>query len=94
MVALNTMLNKKVLSLNAFDIGTVSGFNLDISEWKVTHIAVTLNSESTKELGMKKPLLGGLTVCIPIGRVEKVGDMVTLNLPFEQLKSLPECKPL
>ena len=94
MVAMNSLLNKTVLSSDAFDIGTVSGFDLDISIWSVTHIGVTLNVQSTKELGVRKPLLGGLTICIPIAHVDKVGDMVTLNIPFDNLKSLPECKLL
>jgi sporulation protein YlmC with PRC-barrel domain len=94
MVSMNSLLNKTVLSLDAYDIGTITGFDLDITEWKVTHIGITLNSQSTKELGVRKPLLGGLTICIPVAHVDKVGDMVTLNLPFDHLKALPECKLL
>jgi len=91
---MNSLLNKTVLSSDAFDIGMVNSFELDISDWKVTHIGVTLNAQSNKELGIKKPLLGGLTICIPVANVVKVGDMVTLNLPFDDLKNLKECKLL
>lgn len=94
MVALNSLLNKTVLSSDAYDVGTVSGFDVDIAGWTITHVGVTLNSQSNKELGVRKPLLGGLTICIPVAHIDKVGDMVTLKLTFNDLKNIPECKLL
>jgi sporulation protein YlmC with PRC-barrel domain len=92
MVAMNSLLNKKVLTSDAYDVGSVGGFDLDTSSWAVTHIEVVLNTQSTKELGMRKPLLGGLMICIPVSHVTKIGDLVTINLSFDQLKMMPECK--
>ncbi len=91
---MNSLLNKKVLTSDAFDVGTVSGFELDLAGWAVTHLGVTLNSQSNKELGVRKPLLGGLAICIPVVHVDKVGDMVTLRLTFDDLRNIPECRLL
>ena len=91
---MNSLMNKTVLTSDAFNVGTVSGFEVDLTGWAVTHIGVTLNSQSNKELGVRKPLLGGLTICIPVVNVDKVGDMVTLRLTFEDLRNIPECKLL
>ncbi len=92
MTSMNSLLNKKVLTSDAYDIGTVSGLDLDTSEWKVTHLGITLNAQSNKELGVRKPLLGGLTICVPIAYIEKLGDVIMLSIPFDNLKTLPECK--
>ena len=58
----------------------------------MTHIGVALNTQSTKELGVRKPLLGGSNICVPIAHVDRIGDMVTLKLAFDNLKTIPECK--
>ncbi|HUT26493.1 MAG TPA: hypothetical protein VMW85_00385 [Methanomassiliicoccales archaeon] len=92
MVGMNTLLNKKVMTSDAFEVGAVNAFDLDLASWKVTHVAVTLNTQSNKELGVRKPLLGGLIICIPVANVDKIGDVVSLNISFSALKSIPECK--
>ena len=92
MVGMNTLLNKKVMTSDAFEVGAVNAFDLDLASWKVTHVAVTLNTQSNKELGVRKPLLGGLIICIPVANVDKIGDMMTLNISFNDLKAIPECK--
>jgi len=92
MVGMSTLLNKRVLTSDAYEIGAVGGFDLETKGWNVTHIGVVLNAQSSKELGMRKPLLGGLMICIPVLHVTNIGDVVTINLPFDQIKTLPECK--
>ena len=94
MVSMKDLLSKSVLTSDAYNIGTVNDFHVSLEEWKVSMIGVTLNSQSKKDLGMKKLSLTGLMLCIPIEHVDKIGDMVTLRIDFDHLKDLPECKNL
>ncbi len=94
MVSMKDLILKSVLTSDAYDIGTVNDFHVSIEDWKVSMIGVTLNAQSKKDLGIKKIALTGVTLCIPIAHVNKVGDMVTLNIDFDHLKDLPECMSL
>ncbi|MCG7844154.1 MAG: PRC-barrel domain-containing protein [Methanomassiliicoccales archaeon] len=89
---MGALLNKKVMTSDAFEVGTVDAFDLDLDTWKITHVGVTLNNQSNKELGVRKPLLGGLMICIPVANIDKIGDVMSLNLKFTELKNIPECK--
>jgi hypothetical protein len=53
---------------------------------------VELTKEVVEELGFKKPLLGSVTVCLPVTTVKEVGNVVTLNKSLLDLKNLKECK--
>jgi len=92
MVKVSKLNGMKVITTDAFTIGEVNGADVDTELWQITHLHVALTSEITKELGFKKPLLGHLTVCLPIHVVKSTGDVITLNKQLEQLKVLPECK--
>jgi sporulation protein YlmC with PRC-barrel domain len=81
-----------VITADAYTLGEVDGAHADIGMWNITHLDVELTNEATEELGFKKPLLGSLTVCLPITAVKKVGDVITLNKSLLELKSLKECK--
>jgi len=94
MVSMKDLLLKSVLTSDAYDIGTVNDFQVTIEDWKVSMIGVTLNAQSKKDLGIKKLALTGITLCIPIAHVDKVGDVVTLRIDFDHLMDLPECKSL
>jgi sporulation protein YlmC with PRC-barrel domain len=94
MVSMKDLLLKSVLTSDAYDIGTVNDFQVTIEDWKVSMIGVTLNAQSKKDLGIKKLALTGITLCMPIAHVDKVGDVVTLRIDFDHLMDLPECKSL
>jgi sporulation protein YlmC with PRC-barrel domain len=81
-----------VITSDAYTLGEVDGAHADISTWNITHLDVELTKEATAELGFKKPLLGSLTVCLPITAVKKMGDVITLNKSLLDLKNLRECK--
>ena len=83
---------KSVITSDAYTLGEVDGAHADISEWNITHLDVELTKEAGEELGFKKPLLGSVTVCLPINAVKKVGDVITLNKSLLDLKSIRECK--
>lgn len=94
LTSMKDLLMKSVLTSDAYDVGTVNDFQLSLEDWKVSMVGVTLNAQSKKDLGIKKIALTGVTLCIPIAHVDKVGDMVTLRIDFDHLKDLPECKSL
>lgn len=83
---------KKVITDDAYTFGEVDGVHADTTTWQVTHLDVELAKEAITELGFNKPMLGAVTVCLPIASVKNVGDVVTLNQPLSELKNLRECK--
>jgi sporulation protein YlmC with PRC-barrel domain len=81
-----------VITSDAYTLGEVDGAHADISVWNKTHLEIELAKEAVEQLGFKKPLLGSITVCLPINAVKKVGDVITLNKSLLDLKNLKECK--
>jgi len=86
------MNGKNVITADACTLGEVDGAHADTETWQITHLDVALTKETAKELGLKKPILGSLTVCLPVAVVKKVGDVVTLNKSLLEFKELKECK--
>jgi len=82
---------RKVITADAFDVGKVSGAEMD-KNWQITHIHVELSKEATNELGFKKPILGHVTICLPVNLIQGFGDVITLSKTRESLKGIPECK--
>ena len=83
---------KKVITSNAYTLGEVEGAHADTNKWKITHLDVGLTKEATAELGFKKPILGSVTICLPVTIVKALGDVITLNKSLQELKNLKECK--
>ena len=81
-----------VITSDAYTLGEVGGTHADIGAWNITHLDIELSKEATAELGLKKPMLGSVTVCLPIDAVMKVGDVITLNKSLLELKNLKECR--
>jgi sporulation protein YlmC with PRC-barrel domain len=81
-----------VITADAFTLGEVDGAHADTKTWQITHLDVALTKETTKELGLKKPILGSLTVCLPVTVVKKVGDVITLDKSLLEFKDMKECK--
>ena len=91
MVKVSEINGKKVITTDAFNVGKVSGAEMD-DQWKITHVHVDLSKEATNELGFKKPVLGHITICLPVNQIQGFGDVVTLSKTREGLKEIPECK--
>lgn len=81
-----------VITADAFTLGEVDGAHADTKTWQITHLDVALTKETTKELGLKKPMFGSLEVCLPVAVVKKVGDVITLNKSLLEFKDMKECK--
>ena len=82
----------EVITADAYTLGEVEGVHADTNTWAITHLEVGLTKEATKEFGFKKPLLGSLSVCLPITAVTQVGDVITLNQSLQALRNLRECQ--
>ena len=82
----------KILSLDAKDVGEVNGLEIDTKNWKITHIHIELSDNALKELNIKKPLLGHVSLCFPVGFIKKVGDVISLSRNLDGLKRIPECR--
>jgi sporulation protein YlmC with PRC-barrel domain len=91
MVDVSGLNGKNVITSDAFHVGKASGAEMD-GHWKITHLHVDLSKEATRELGYSKPVLGHITVCLPVELVQALGDVVTLNKTRADLKGIPECK--
>jgi sporulation protein YlmC with PRC-barrel domain len=82
----------KVISLDAQNIGEIIGVNVDTNTWKVTDLEVKLNKEAVEEMGLKKPKLGSVTVCLPVTYIERFGDVITVKQTQKELRNLKECR--
>jgi len=93
MTKVNELNGRKVITLDAFEVGKVDGAEMD-NRWSITHLHISLSKEATAELGFKKPVLGHVTICLPVSLVKGVGDVVTLTKERTALKEVPECKSI
>ena len=91
MVKVSEINGKKVITTDAFEVGKASGAEMD-DQWKITHVYVNLTKDATNELGFKKPVLGSITICLPVRHIQGHGDVITLSTTREGLKGIPECK--
>jgi len=82
----------KVITADAYTLGEVEGVHADTNTWTITHLDVGLTKEATRELGFRKPMLGSMSVCLPVTVVQQVGNVITLNQSLLEFKSLKECK--
>jgi len=80
---------KKVITVDAFNVGKVSGAEMD-DQWKITHVHVDLSKDATNELGFTKPILGHITIALLVNLIKAHGDVITLNKTREELKGIPE----
>jgi sporulation protein YlmC with PRC-barrel domain len=82
---------KKVIGAEGYVIGEVEGFDVELSDWKVTGLQVGLTDDAATKLGFKRPFLSKVVIIIPSTVVSLVGNFVTLNKSAENLESLAEC---
>jgi sporulation protein YlmC with PRC-barrel domain len=86
------MIGKRVLGANAYMLGEVTGADIDIGKWQVTHLHVSLADDAVRKLGYKKPFMGSVVVCLPVELIQAVGDVITLNKGINELKNVVEPK--
>ena len=84
---------KKVISKEARELGTVTGIDIDVSTWNVTHLRVGLMDRMLQPLELtleKKPSEKYVEIPIPTETVEMVADLIVLNKTVEELKKVIE----
>lgn len=88
----NKLNGRHVVTSDAYTMGEVEAIHIDENTLSLTHMEVKLANDVLRKLGFCKPFLGSITVCLPIGTVEKVEEAIMLNKSLSELKNLNECK--
>ena len=81
---------KKVVGTEGYILGEVDGIDIDLNTWQANAFFVSLSDEAASELGVKKPFLSKITVCLPTQLVEAVGEVITLKEPIRNLGDIEE----
>jgi sporulation protein YlmC with PRC-barrel domain len=87
----HTLNFKNVISKDGRHIGTVSGIEIEISTWKVTHLSVSLLDKTLQPSGLTLERSTGMKqveTLLPVETVEFIGDLVVLNKTVEELKEI------
>ena len=79
---------RNVITADAYELGKVDGTHIDEKTWMTTHLDVDLTSEAADKLGFKKPILGSVTVALPITHIKQMGDVITLDKSMSELENL------
>lgn len=92
MVEISRLFWKKVYSTDGFLLGETESADLDESTWQITSFYVSLTDQATSLLGMKRPFMGKVMVCLPVSLISSMSDTVMLNKSKVELNSLKQCK--
>ena len=77
------ILGKMVVDNGAMNIGKIKDIVIDISNWSVDYLLVKIPRQVSKELGVGGIM--GVTARITPGFIEKIGDLVKLNVEAKEL---------
>jgi sporulation protein YlmC with PRC-barrel domain len=92
MVEISRLFWKKAYTSDAVLLGEVESAELNMNNWQITNFYIGLTDEATKALGFKRPLLGKVTVCLPVTTIRLIRDTAILNTTMDELRNLKECK--
>jgi sporulation protein YlmC with PRC-barrel domain len=92
MVEITRLFWKKAYTADAFLLGDIEEAEVDMNNWQVTSFYIGLTDEATRHLGFKRPLLGKVTVCLPVSIIKTIQDSAILNKTMAELRNLKECK--
>jgi len=88
MPGLEGIVGKEVISADAIIIGTVEGIALDVDNWKVTAMRVSVRKGNEAALNLKKKAIGVQRVHVAAPQVSSVSDTVTLAVKMDQVKDV------
>ena len=94
MINFEEIIGLDVVTSGALIIGKVRGAKLDTASWEIKFLNVKLTGEAAESLGMKKRFRSSV-ICVPVGMVQAVGDVVTISKSIEELEAseeVTECK--
>ncbi len=92
MVEITKLFWKPALTSDGFMLGEVQSAELDMSNWQIINLFVSLSEEASQKMGFKHPYLGKVMVCLPVSTVESITDKVVLNKTIEELRTLRQCR--
>jgi sporulation protein YlmC with PRC-barrel domain len=84
LVSVDALFGKDVIGTGGTVIGEVKGAEVNTTTWQVTHLQVKLTSAASDTLGFKKRF-GSSSICMPIGLISAVGDVVTIGTDINEL---------
>jgi sporulation protein YlmC with PRC-barrel domain len=90
MVDATTLTGKNIVSAKGETLGEVNGVDVDLTNWHVSGLYVSLTNDATIELGFKKPFLSKVVICLPINVISSVGDVITMNEAVKALRDVVE----
>jgi len=67
-------------------IGKVKDIEVNPSSFAVTDLIVEVEKEAARKIFGEKFLFGGAHVRLPVSTIDKIGDIVSLKFPVDQLK--------
>ena len=88
-VAIDKLVGMKVITAKAYILGEVKGAEVDVDNWRITHLHVKLTDRAAIDLGFKKRFRSS-TVCMPITLINEVGEVVTIDKSLEELSRIVE----
>jgi sporulation protein YlmC with PRC-barrel domain len=94
LVSFDKLVGMQIITSKAHLLGEAKSIEINTESWQVTHIFVKLDNEAAIKLGVKKRFRSS-KICIPISMVKAVGELITIDASFEDLKNsfeITECK--
>ena len=92
MVEISRLFWKKVYTSDGFLLGETESADLDQTTWQITSFFVSLTDQATALLGMKRPFMGKVMVCLPVTYLDSISDTAILNKTKVELGGLRQCK--
>jgi sporulation protein YlmC with PRC-barrel domain len=94
LVSIDKLIGMKVITAKAYILGEVKGAEVDVANWRITHLQIKLTDNAATDLGFKKRFRSS-TVCMPITLINEAGEVVTIDKSLEELSrkiDIIECK--
>ncbi len=80
------LIGKGVVTTDGFLLGKVSDLIIDLGEWRVVELVVSLSGQAARQLSLKK-FIGSPKVALPVGHVSGIRDVISLSADTASLKS-------
>ena len=90
MVKANKLIGKQIVSAKGEMLGEVDGVDVDLNNWQVTGLYVSLTDDATTELGFKKSFWSRIVINLPTTLIVSVGEVIPLSNSIKSLKDLVE----
>ncbi|MEM3059405.1 MAG: PRC-barrel domain-containing protein [Methanomassiliicoccales archaeon] len=76
----------EIVTSDARIVGTVEGVALDIENWYIPALRISVKKGLEDAVGVKKPLFSSAKILLKTDKVESVSDTITLSVPINGIK--------